>query len=318
MADQDRELQHLRICRGHCVGPLPQRASASAKGKRKRKAQPAAEAEVDPAASYKIDGAWTRSVRGADLPTGDECLPTGDECLEWMAYSASLDCLIAGTSGHGCTYALDVAALMLRAERSGTRGAATCSRRSSSRSTRRPTRSGWRRGAYGDPPMIVSVACVSSREKLGVISTSALGGDTAVVSGVALSEGEAFVATCKVIKVFSRTEREEGVALEDVDQTVDVSEEVARGYVLLRELAVNEPAHDVLWSDGKLVVFTSSGVRFLSRDGTELRSWTTTGEPHPGQRPYTPQCAAVCGGSGGDRPQELAVLDTNGNIHFYT
>ena len=86
---------------------------------------------------------------------------------------------------------------------------------------------------------------------------------------------------------------------------------VARGYVLKRELPLAEPVRDVLWHGGKLVVCLQSAVCVLSPDGTELRRWTTPGAD-------SPRCAVVCKSRGGERPQELAVLDAKGNIHFYT
>ena len=176
------------------------------------------------------------------------------------------------------------------------------------------------RGVYGDAPMLISVARTSSHAKLGVIPTSALGGDGAVVAGIALSGDEAFVATGCAIKVFSRTEREDEAEIEDVDQLVCADQEIVRGYVLKRELAVAEPVRDLIWSHGKLVVCTQSGVRILRPDGKELRSWMTTAAAHASAGPalYAPRCAAVCESRGGARPHELAVLDTSGNIHFYT
>ena len=118
------------------------------------------------------------------------------------------------------------------------------------------------------------------------------------------------MAVGPAVKVFSRTEREEGVIVEDEDQVVVASEEVACGYVLKRELTLAEPALDVLWLAGNLIVCMKSAVCVLDRDGKELSRWALP-------EPYSPLCATACERRG-DRPQELAVLDTQGNIHFYT
>ena len=261
-------------------------------------------------------------------------LATEQGCLEWMAYSPALNCLVGGTSGHACTYAVDVTTLALRnvvgIDAIETPfpggGIAIGPVAGSSPAVERVFVSERRydhiktvdvvagagsyfelvqfdrlgdegddymlaplklafdaasdeiwvaRGAYGGAPMIISVARASSRQKLGVIPTSALGGDAAVVAGIALSDAEAFVATGAAIKVFSRAEREEDVALADVDQLVAVDQETTRGYALKRELTLDNEVRDIIWSHGKLVVCTVSAVIVLACDGTELRHWTT-------------------------------------------
>ena len=53
-----------------------------------------------------ISGVWTRSLRAQDLATKG--------CLEWIAFSAKLGCLLGGTGGHSCSYAVDVSTLALR------------------------------------------------------------------------------------------------------------------------------------------------------------------------------------------------------------
>ena len=109
-------------------------------------------------------------------------------------------------------------------------------------------------------------------------------------------------------------------------------EEQGRPYELKRELALPEPASDVVWSHGKLIVCTRSAVRVLDRDGTELRCISTTGTAEAMQDDEERTGAAADGGppdyapyravvveARGDRPQQqVAVLDTQGNLHFYT
>ena len=161
--------------------------------------------------------------------------------------------------------------------------------------------------------MFISVVQASSREKLGCIPRSSLCPGRYVPSiSIALSDDEAFVAVQNSIKVFDRTER---VPVELAFEREE--DEVASGLALKREILLTEKVCDVLWSHDKLVALTGLAVIVLDRNGNELNRWAAEGHlPTAEPALYYPIQAALVPARG-DRPQELAVLDENGNFHFY-
>ena len=102
---------------------------------------------------------------------------------------------------------------------------------------------------------------------------------------------------------------------------------------MLREFTLPEPARDIIWSHGELVVCGELGVYILDGDGTERRRIMTAapggddagagvgaapggpGVQH-GCGPFSPLSAVIVSGHG-TRPQQLAVLDVRGNIHLF-